>query len=338
MNILEIAVVVLIVVFAIAGWRRGFVRKLASMLSFVISIILVAVFLPYVTEFLKTETPVYDYIVKECREVIIGNLADAFIAGNAGAGDRAGESAALLKTASAASDYGGISREQIKDLMEQYGYDSAIVDALTDEQLEAYKEKYAQQYIEQYFGAEESAGQTGSEGQTGSAGQTGSEGQTGSTGQLTKIEQTELIGRLPIPEALRELLIDYNNEEGYRSLGVSGFADYLIHFLATVILNVIAFIASVILVQILLHLAIGALDILAHIPLIGGLNRLLGLVLGLVQALFFLWLFFLVLSMTSATQWGLQLMDMVQSSQALSALYDSNLFLEIVVRTMAMFV
>lgn len=332
MNILEIAVVVLIVVFAIAGWRRGFVRKLASMLSFVISIILVAVFLPYVTEFLKTETPVYDYIVKECREVIIGNLADAFIAGNAGAGDRAGESAALLKTASAASDYGGISREQIKDLMEQYGYDSAIVDALTDEQLEAYKEKYAQQYIEQYFGAEESAGQTGSEGQTGST------GQAGSTRQLTKIEQTELIERLPIPEALRELLIDYNNEEGYRSLGVSGFADYLIHFLATVILNVIAFIASVILVQILLHLAIGALDILAHIPLIGGLNRLLGLVLGLVQALFFLWLFFLVLSMTSATQWGLQLMDMVQSSQALSALYDSNLFLEIVVRTMAMFV
>lgn len=332
MNILEIAVVVLIVVFAIAGWRRGFVRKLASMLSFVISIILVAVFLPYVTEFLKTETPVYDYIIKECREVIIGNLADAFVAGNAGAGDRAGESAALLKTASAASDYGGISREQIKDLMEQYGYDSAIVDALTDEQLEAYKEKYAQQYIEQYFGAEESAGQTGSEGQTGST------GQAGSTRQLTKIEQTELIGRLPIPEALRELLIDYNNEEGYRSLGVSGFADYLIHFLATVILNVIAFIASVILVQILLHLAIGALDILAHIPLIGGLNRLLGLVLGLVQALFFLWLFFLVLSMTSATQWGLQLMDMVQSSQALSALYDSNLFLEIVVRTMAMFV
>ena len=52
MNILEIAVVILIAVFAIAGWRKGFVRKLASMLSFVISIILVAVFLPYMTEFL----------------------------------------------------------------------------------------------------------------------------------------------------------------------------------------------------------------------------------------------------------------------------------------------
>lgn len=320
MNILEIAVVILIAVFAIAGWRKGFVRKLASMLSFVISIILVAVFLPYMTEFLKTETPVYDYIVKQCREVMAENLADAITMGNVDVQSGTWGGPDSLKMANAISDYSDISREQIKSLMEQYGYDSAVVDALSDEQLEAYKEKYAQQYIQQYFGAEE-GGVQGS-----------------GTGQLTKIEQTELIEHLPIPEALRDLLLDYNNDEGYRSLGVTGFADYLVHFLATVILNVIAFVAAVILVQILLHLVIGALDILAHIPLIGGLNRLLGLILGLVQALFFLWLFFLILSMTSATQWGLQLMDMVQSSQTLSALYDSNLFLEIVVRTVAMFV
>ncbi|MEE0693271.1 MAG: CvpA family protein [Lachnospiraceae bacterium] len=320
MNILEIAVVILIAVFAIAGWRKGFVRKLASMLSFVISIILVAVFLPYMTEFLKTETPVYDYIVKQCREVMAENLADAITMGNVDVQSGTWGGSDSLKMANAISDYSDISREQIKSLMEQYGYDSAVVDALSDEQLEAYKEKYAQQYIQQYFGAEE-GGVQGS-----------------GTGQLTKIEQTELIEHLPIPEALRDLLLDYNNDEGYRSLGVTGFADYLVHFLATVILNVIAFVAAVILVQILLHLVIGALDILAHIPLIGGLNRLLGLILGLVQALFFLWLFFLILSMTSATQWGLQLMDMVQSSQTLSALYDSNLFLEIVVRTVAMFV
>ena len=320
MNILEIAVVILIAVFAIAGWRKGFVRKLASMLSFVISIILVAVFLPYMTEFLKTETPVYDYIVKQCREVMAENLADAITMGNVDVQSGTWGGSDSLKMANAISDYSDISREQIKSLMEQYGYDSAVVDALSDEQLEAYKEKYAQQYIQQYFGAEE-GGVQGS-----------------GTGQLTKIEQTELIEHLPIPEALRDLLLDYNNDEGYRSLGVTGFADYLVHFLATVILKVIAFVAAVILVQILLHLVIGALDILAHIPLIGGLNRLLGLILGLVQALFFLWLFFLILSMTSATQWGLQLMDMVQSSQTLSALYDSNLFLEIVVRTVAMFV
>ncbi|WP_283681323.1 CvpA family protein [Parablautia sp. Marseille-Q6255] len=310
MNILEIAVLILIAGFALAGWRRGFVRKLASMLSLVVSIVLVSVFLPYMTEFLKTDTPVYEYIVKQCREVVTENLSGVLTAGSFEGGSQEN------KDAGAADSYRDMGREEIKALMEQYGYDSSIVDALSDEQLEEYKEKYIEQYVQQYFGGGDGA----------------------PTGEMTKIEQTELIEHLPIPEALRELLLNYNNDEGYSSLGVSSFQDYLIHFIATMILNVIAFVSAVILVQILLHVAITALDILAHIPLIGGVNRLLGLLLGCIQALFFLWLFFLILSMMSATQWGMQLMDMVQSSQALSSLYDSNLFLQIVVRTAAMFV
>lgn len=310
MNILEIAVLILIAGFALAGWRRGFVRKLASMLSLVVSIVLVSVFLPYMTEFLKTDTPVYEYIVKQCREVVTENLTGVLTAGSFEGGSQEN------KDAGAADSYRDMGREEIKALMEQYGYDSSIVDALSDEQLEEYKEKYIEQYVQQYFGGGDGA----------------------PTGEMTKIEQTELIEHLPLPEALRELLLNYNNDEGYSSLGVSSFQDYLIHFIATMILNVIAFVSAVILVQILLHVAITALDILAHIPLIGGVNRLLGLLLGCIQALFFLWLFFLILSMMSATQWGMQLMDMVQSSHALSSLYDSNLFLQIVVRTAAMFV
>ncbi len=357
MNILEIAVLILIAGFALAGWRRGFVRKLASMLSLVVSIVLVSVFLPYMTEFLKTDTPVYEYIVKQCREVVTENLSGVLTAGSFEGGSQEN------KDAGAADSYRDMGREEIKALMEQYGYDSSIVDALSDEQLEEYKEKYIEQYVQQYFGGGDGAptGEMTKIEQTELiehlpalsdeqleeykekyieqyVQQYFGGGDGAPTGEMTKIEQTELIEHLPIPEALRELLLNYNNDEGYSSLGVSSFQDYLIHFIATMILNVIAFVSAVILVQILLHVAITALDILAHIPLIGGVNRLLGLLLGCIQALFFLWLFFLILSMMSATQWGMQLMDMVQSSQALSSLYDSNLFLQIVVRTAAMFV
>jgi uncharacterized membrane protein required for colicin V production len=90
-------------------------------------------------------------------------------------------------------------------------------------------------------------------------------------------------------------------------------------------------------VQILLRILLAALDILSHIPVIGGLNRLLGLLLGLLQALFFIWIFFLVLSMATATDWGLQLMSMVQESSLLSYLYNSNLFLQVVLSTAAIF-
>lgn len=303
MNLLEIIIIVLTVGLAIMGYRRGFVKKLASMLSLALSVILVSVFLPYMTDFLKNNTPVYEYIVKQCRQVVVENISDSLISGS--------------DTSDSGLDtYRNMGRDQIKALMEQNGYDSSVLDSLSDEQLEQYKEQYIQQYIDEYLGGE----------------------QTQQSAQPGKIEQTELIESLPLPEVLKDLLLNYNNEEGYRSLKVTTFQDYLIEFTATVILNVISFIAAVIVVQLLLWIAIAALDILAHIPLIGILNRVAGLLLGLLQALFFIWIFFLILSMASATPTGLQLMSMVQKSRLLSYLYDSNLFMQIVLQTAAIFV
>jgi uncharacterized membrane protein required for colicin V production len=298
MNLLEIIIIVLTVGLAVLGYRRGFVRKIASMFSLVLSIVLVSVFLPYMTDFLKNNTPVYEYIVKQCREVMAQQVTGALTGG----------------TGSTAEEYQNMTRDQIKSLMEQNGYDSTIVDGLSDAQLEQYKEQYISQYVQQYL-----------------------DNSSQST-QLSRSGQVEVIDSLPLPESVRDLILDYNNEEGYAGLGVTNFADYIINFIATMILNVLSFIAAVIVVQLFLRIAIAALGILSHIPLIGGLNRLLGLFLGLLQALFLLWIFFLVLSMISTTEAGLQLMSMVQSSSFLGYLYDSNLFLQIIVNAAALFV
>jgi uncharacterized membrane protein required for colicin V production len=298
MNLLEIIIVVLTVGLAVLGYRRGFVRKIASMFSLVLSIVLVSVFLPYMTDFLKNNTPVYEYIVKQCREVMAEQVTGALTSG----------------TGSAAEEYQNMSREQIKSLMEQNGYDSTIVDSLSDAQLEQHKEQYISQYVQQYLDS------------------------SSQSTQLSRSEQVEVIDNLPLPESVRDLIIDYNNEEGYAGLGVTNFSDYIISFIATLILNVLSFLAAVIVVQVFLRILIAALGILSHIPLIGGLNRLLGLFLGLLQALFLLWIFFLVLSMISTTEAGLQLMSMVQSSSFLGYLYDSNLFLQIIANAAALFV
>lgn len=305
MNLLEIIIGIVILGFGFMGFRKGFVRKLASMLSLVLSIVLVSISLPYVTEFLKENTPVYDFLVQQCENVMVEQITGSLTADIAG--DLATDS------------YKDMGRDQIKALMEQYGYDSSAVDGLTDEQLEQYKEQYLQQYIDQYLGnsqdqAEASASQPG------------------------RIEQMELIDSLPLPDALKELLQDNNNDEGYSSLNVSTFQDYVIQFIATMILNVISFIAAILIVQIFLWIAITALDILAHIPVINFVNHLAGLLLGLVQALFFIWIFFLILSMVSATDLGMQLTAMVEESDHLTWLYNSNLFLQIVLRAASMIV
>ena len=294
-NILEIAVAAVILLFAAAGYRKGFVKKLAAMVSLLVSVVLVSALLPWITAFLKENTPVYTMVEEQCRTVT-------------------GES-------SQADIYRNMGREEIKALMEANGYDGSLLDALSDEQLEQYKE----QYIQQYFGSD-----------TTNSGESDNSGAV-LLGNLTRIEQTELIENLPLPEFLQDILLDYNNEEGYQGLGVSTFQDYLIGFIATGILNVAAFLASVLIVHLLLWLSISALSILANLPVIRVVNRVAGLALGLLQAMLVLWLAFLILSLVSGTGIGMQLMKMVESSTWLNWLYQSNLFLKIVLRASAFF-
>ena len=310
-NILEIAVAAVILLFAAAGYRKGFVKKLAAMVSLLVSVVLVSALLPWITAFLKENTPVYTMIEEQCRTVMEKQIGEALFSG---AEKSTGES-------SQAEIYRNMGREEMKALIEANGYDGSLLDALSDEQLEQYKE----QYIQQYFGSETT--------------DSGGSENSGAflLGNLTRIEQTELIENLPLPEFLQDILLDYNNEEGYQGLGVSTFQDYLVGFIATGILNVAAFLVSVLIVHLLLWLSISALSILTNLPVIRVVNRVAGLALGLLQALLVLWLAFLILSLVSGTGIGMQLMKMVESSNWLNWLYQSNLFLEIVLRASAFF-
>lgn len=261
MNILELIVIALIVIFAVTGYQKGFVRKLASLLSLVVSVALVSVCLPYVTDFLKNSTPVYGMIVKQCREIVETRVA------------------------------GGP------------GYGSA-----EDGGLDGYPD----------MGSGKAGALTGDEG-------------------FGSLVQSELIENLPLPKVFRDQLLENNTDEGYQKLGVSTFQDYIANFIATVILNVISFIAALLLVQIALRIVIAALDILTKAPVLSQMNRVAGLLLGLLQVLFLLWIFFMLLSAFSATETGLYLMSMVQESRFLGYLYDSNLFMRIVLQAAGMF-
>lgn len=136
MNILEIVVIVVTIALILSGFRAGFVRKLASMLSLVLSIALVSAILPYVTDFIKNNTPLYDYIVEQCENVAAEQLSGLWTSSGT-------ESSGLVT--------GSLTREEAKALMEQYGYGAytSMVDSLTDEEFEAYKEQYLEQYASQ---------------------------------------------------------------------------------------------------------------------------------------------------------------------------------------------
>lgn len=130
---------------------------------------------------------------------------------------------------------------------------------------------------------------------------------------------------LELPENMKEALIANNNGEVYRLLGVERFAQYVGTYVANIILNWISSAILFILVFVGLQLIVRWLDLLARLPIIYGLNKIAGTFLGLAQGLLILWVAALVLELFSATPAGKLLMDQIDQSIWLSALYRFNM-------------
>lgn len=289
MNILSIGILAVFFLFVASGWKKGLVKKMAGIVALVASSFLVSIALPYITEFLKTETPVYQYIVYQCENVLSSNNINYWLTGE--------------KEGSA------IDREEIRYLLDYYGMDSSVVDTLSDSELEKLANQYFQEYMSQNGGS--------------------------SAVSLTKVEQTELIQNLPVPDFLQNLLLNYNNSEGYKKLEVTDFGGYLVNFFANIILNILAFVVTLLVVQLVLWTGITALDLFSRLPVLNFVNHLGGLAVGALQGLFAVWLLFLIISLFSATEIGMTLMNMVNESVLLQPMYESNMFLKIVTQAIA---
>ncbi|MDO5345844.1 MAG: CvpA family protein [Lachnospiraceae bacterium] len=303
MNILTIGVLAVLVLFGISGLKKGMVRKLAGIAALLLSAFLVSAALPYITDFLKNETPVYSFLTVQCENVISGQISSA------------------LKKGTQTKD-GSIDRDKVKSMMEQYGMDSSMVDGLSDEELLAVAEQYLgdyEQYLDQYL-VQDTEGESGP-----------------SLFSMTKIEQTKLIQNLPVPKFLRDLMLEYNNSEGYRKLEAQNFAEYLTHFFADIILNIVAFIVTLIVVQMILWSVMTALNLFTRLPVLHLLNKVGGLAIGIFQGFLAVWVIFLVISALSATEAGMALMEMINDSSILRAIYDSNLFLKLITQAIAGF-
>lgn len=137
--------------------------------------------------------------------------------------------------------------------------------------------------------------------------------------------QRVAIEKLNIPQSVKAALIENNNNEVYKLLGVDRFIEYVGSYLADILINAASSVILFILTFIVIHLLVRWLDLIARLPIISGLNQIAGAVLGLAHGLLLLWVFFILLDLCSATPLGGQLMNQIQSSKWLSLLYNYNL-------------
>lgn len=146
---------------------------------------------------------------------------------------------------------------------------------------------------------------------------------------LNKTEQSEFVDSMPVPELLKKSLIQNNTVETYQQLAVSSFTDYVADSLAVMAVNGISFLVSYLLSVIVIRLLGYILDVLAKLPVINGINKAAGAVVGGAKCVVIIWVVFLALTLLCNTQFGQKGMELIQNDVFLNFLYSQNIFIKV---------
>jgi len=338
----------------LSGLISGFVNKISGIVSFILACVLVSMLLPTITSALR-QTPVYTVIRSQC-ETIGNNIVRNVVVDSLGDGSSAvSDGQSVVQAVTADDGSGRLDRDKIKAELQARGYDPSVIDALSDAELES----YAQQLIGATAGALSPAwlmsvsdsalhcmlvcgnGQAAMAGPVllAEGGVNPAAGETAGTqdGQsllsrltsgMDRSEQIKFIEDLPIPDFLKEQMETFNNTTGYQKLGATDFGSYVINYIANLVLNILAFLVTLLVSWIIIRLIFGALSVFTSLPIIGGVNRLLGLAAGFVQGVLIVWVLFLIISLFASTPAGKTLMDEINRTPVLEMLYNTNFLMK----------
>lgn len=220
MNSLLIAVLIILIGAALVGYWRGLVRIAFSLIASVLVIVLVTWITPYVTDFLKENTTIYENLVENCAQKV------------------------------------------------QTSAEHTIQESGKNEKNELPNIGLPEVWVKQMM---EKAGDT-------------------------------------VEQAVEESGI-------YRQVGA---------YIADWILKGIAFFAAFILISLLLRLVVGLLDIVTKLPLVKGVNRLLGGVAGFLLGMVFVWLLLFLVAIACTSEWGQTMLTYISDSPFLTWLYQNN--------------
>lgn len=144
----------------------------------------------------------------------------------------------------------------------------------------------------------------------------------------TNVENQKLtIESYDMPDLIKEKLQINNTAESYKAFLVEVFEEYVSSYLAKTAVNALSFVGLFIALWICFRLVLYLCKLISHIPVIKGLNKMLGALLGFVEAIIISWLFFFIVIVFMGNSLGTKLMYMVNESEILKALFNSNILL-----------
>lgn len=228
MNYFLIFTIILTLVMMLAGYKRGFIRAIFSLISIYIIIIISSIAMPYISNIIIDKTQIYDKIYDNCNEYLSKQVSDQQI--------------------------------NIKDDLEEKLLDN-------------------QEWIPQQF---------------------------------------------------KDIILKDSDAALSDNIDMSTYVSSISEKISMMIINAISFTAAMIISGIIVRIIIAILDIISRLPVIEGMNKAAGIVVGIAESVLILWVIFIVVMICYKTTIGTICMEQIGDNSVLTFLYKNNLILKII--------
>jgi len=143
----------------------------------------------------------------------------------------------------------------------------------------------------------------------------------------------QIISDLPLPAVLRNSLAEsYSDTSVANALNATGIDEYISGFLAGLAINVISFVIVLILVFFGIVFLTRALNLIAKLPIIRSLNKLLGGAVGAIWGLLLTWLVLAVVVIYFSTSTNADMYTLLEASAIARPLNEVNFILNFILR------
>ncbi len=146
--------------------------------------------------------------------------------------------------------------------------------------------------------------------------------------ELPLQEQIVLIESAEMPEFLKEALLTNNNKEIYEQLGVEYFGDYVVRYMVEWAIRCLMFVVLFLIIAGLLRALVSYMDIISKLPVIRGINKWGGALIGTVFGVITVWIGYLVIALLYSTAFGMACLEMIEGNIFLELLYNTNVFMK----------
>lgn len=146
---------------------------------------------------------------------------------------------------------------------------------------------------------------------------------------LEQLGLESFVEELPFLPALKDAVMDNAQFQMQAAQETERIVSCIGEVVSEKVVIMIGYVATFVVVFVALRILAFLLDIIGHLPLIHGINKLTGLAAGLVEGLIVVWLFGIVLTVIGTTELGQSAARCIQESRFLSVIYGYNLLQEI---------